>query len=358
MNKPKIFVDLHVLQTVPPNCLNRDDMGSPKTAIYGGARRARVSSQSWKRAMRLMFREIFDEGELGTRTLHLFDVIANEIIKKSPETAREEAMEMAKKVLQDAKAVKPSKKDEDKVEALFFISAQQAKNLATAALGEIEVKDILSLLKEGNSVDLALFGRMVASNAEINCDASAQVAHAISTHAVENEYDFFTAVDDLSESMTDHAGAGMMGTVEYNSATLYRYATVAAHNLFEQLANNKEALEKAIAGFTKAFICSMPTGKQNTFAAQTLPYAVLVTLRADRPLNLAGAFENPIKGQGLAISSAKALEDYAKSSYDDFCAHPLKSYVVGQYLGGLGDKMNLDNMLAKLSADISEEVCR
>ena len=42
--KKRLYVDFHVLQTVPPSCINRDDTGSPKTAIYGGVTRARVSS--------------------------------------------------------------------------------------------------------------------------------------------------------------------------------------------------------------------------------------------------------------------------------------------------------------------------
>ena len=48
----KYFIDIHVLQSMPPSNVNRDDAGRPKTAVFGGTTRARVSSQSWKRAVR------------------------------------------------------------------------------------------------------------------------------------------------------------------------------------------------------------------------------------------------------------------------------------------------------------------
>ncbi|MDR0490493.1 MAG: type I-E CRISPR-associated protein Cas7/Cse4/CasC [Oscillospiraceae bacterium] len=350
----KVFVDLHVIQSVPPNCLNRDDTGSPKTAIYGGVRRARVSSQAWKRAMRLMFAEYFDESALSSRTKYVFGLVADEILKASPNYTNEQAMEKAIKALDSVK-LKPGKKGENKVDALFFMSRQQAKNVAALALEAIDAKDIKKALQEGNSVDLALFGRMVAADPELNCDASSQVAHAISTHRVENEYDYFTAVDDLAREIQDHAGAGMIGTVEYNSATLYRYATVAVHDLYGQLAENDEALEKALQEFTRAFVCSMPTGKQNTFAAHTMPEAVLAVIRTDRPLNLADAFESavrPKEGEGYAPASARALVNRAQEVYDDFCAAPSKSYVVGKLLEGLeSERLNFDDLLIRLSKD-------
>jgi len=361
----RLFVDMHVLQSVPPSCLNRDDTGSPKTAVYGGARRARVSSQSWKRAMRLMFQEYFDESELGFRTKHVLDLVVKEILKKAPDYGQEAAETKAKAVLEKA-GIKLSKKKEKEAEALFFISAQQARNLADVALDNIDDKEIKKALKEGNSVDLALFGRMVASDPSINCDATAQVAHAISTHKVENEYDFFTAVDDRAADVEqDHAGGGHLGTVEFNSSTLYRFATVMIYNtnakgealgLYKELSKSPEALEKAVREFVRAFICAIPTGKQNTFAAHTVPSAVLVTIRTDRPLNLVGAFEKPISGEGLAESSAKALEDYAKMAYDDFCTSPAQSYVVGQYLTELGERLPLEEMLTRVSKEVVEHV--
>jgi len=350
----KVFLDLHVLQTIPPNCLNRDDTGSPKTAMYGGVRRARVSSQAWKRAMRLHFNEEFDSSKLSIRTKCVFDLIAEEIVKKSPELSSEEAQKKAIDALTTV-GLKASGKtpDEKKLDALFFISSQQVKNIAALACGEVTAKDVKAALKADNGVDLALFGRMVATDPSLNCEASAQVAHAISTHLIENEYDFYTAVDDYAKDLQEHAGAGMMGTIEYNSATLYRYATVAAHELYKQLNCESDALDKTIAVFTKAFVCSIPTGRQNTFAAHTMPDALLAAIRVDRPLNLVGAFEKPVKGEGLLSESASAFEKYAKSVYADFCSTPAVSYVVGNYFNDLGKRLSLDDLLTVIGSEVA-----
>jgi CRISPR system Cascade subunit CasC len=353
--KKVVYVDFHVLQNVPPSCLNRDDTGSPKSAVYGGVRRARVSSQAWKRAMRMMFRDHFDPSELGFRTKLVFELVAEEIRRQKSDISAEDALKKAKDVLDKVK-VKASKTkgEEDKLAALFFIGAQQVINLASMALGDAPEKEVLDAIKKNNAVDVALFGRMVADNPLINCDASAQVAHAISTHRVENEYDFFTAVDDLSPE--DNAGAGHMGTVEYHSATMYRYATVAAHNLFEQLGGDGDALSKAIREFARAFVCSLPSGKQNTFAANTIPDSVLVTIRTDRPLSFASAFETPVRGEGLLPASALALEEYALGAYQDFCDSPSKSYIVGRYLTPLGKRLSMNQLLEALGADVVSAV--
>jgi len=354
----KLFMDIHVIQTVPPSCLNRDDTGSPKTAVYGGVRRARVSSQSWKRAMRLMFNEYLDAGQLSYRTLKIFDMVADKILEKSPSYSREDAILLAKEVFKKAK-IKLSKKDADKSDALFFLSNQQAKNLADIALENLEdkqaTKTVVKMLKANNGVDLALFGRMVASNPEINSDASAQVAHAISTHRIENEYDYFTAVDDLSSE--EHAGAGMIGTIEFNSATLYRYATVAVHELYNQLSEDVFVLESALREFIRAFIISMPSGKQNTFAAHTLPYAVMVSLRTDRPLNLVDAFEKPITSSGgFSELSAETFANHTAKVYEDFCSKPASSYILGNLQSELGKKVNIDELLNEATRDAVERI--
>ena len=250
--------------------------------------------------------------------------------------------------------IKEDKKDKDKVEALFFISRQQAEGLARLILTnpKPEKKDVQTVLNAGNGVEISLFGRMVASAPELNVDASAQVAHAISTHRVETEYDFFTAVDDITQE--DNSGAGMMGTIEFNSATLYRYATIAAHDLFCQLHKDPTALETAIREFVRAFALSMPGGKQNTFAAQVLPDAVLVCLRTDRPVSFAGAFEKPITAQaseGYAGPSAQALQKYAKEAYGDFCGAPKATYTTGQHLAECGKQLPLEDLVVQAGAD-------
>ena len=264
MNK-RLYVDLHVLQTVPPSCVNRDDTGSPKTAVYGGVRRARVSSQAWKRAMRTMFREeLLNPEQMGERTKKVLQILAEEIQRIAPE---QEAEKLAKKAMEYV-GLTPSKKNGNDLDALFFLSHFQAKALASLIVeGSSDKKAYHDALEKAPSMDMALFGRMVASDPSLNYDASAQVAHSISTHRVQNEYDYFTAVDDCAPE--DKAGAGHLGTVEYNSSTLYRYATVNLLELAGYL--GKEDAVKAVEVFAEAFIRSMPTGKQNTFANRTLP---------------------------------------------------------------------------------------
>jgi len=345
----KVYVDFHVIQTVPPSCVNRDDTGSPKTAIYGGVRRARVSSQAWKRSMRLMFREHFAEKDLGTRTKKIVEMVAVAIGKKNPSISAEDAQTLAQKIINAAGV---TTKDTE-AKALFFMSGQQAENLAELAVNNPDAskKDAQAALNAGHGVDVALFGRMVADDPSLNADASAQVAHAISTHKVENEFDYFTAVDDRAPE--DNAGAGMIGTVEYNSATLYRYATIAAHELFKQLAEDKEALAKAVNEFARAFIHSMPTGKQNTFANRTVPDAVLVCIRGDQPVNFAGAFEEPVKSrdEGFSKGSVQKLEQYAKDVYADFCGTPKKSYVIGVVPFGESEKISSTELIKQLGKD-------
>lgn len=355
MQKKKMFVDIHVIQTVPPSCVNRDDTGSPKTAVYGGVRRARVSSQSWKHAMRQSFKEQFDESDLGIRTKKIINMVAEQIVILDQTVP--DAENRAKKVI-EAAGVKTKEKDNE-VMALFFLSRKQAENLAKLAISESYDKKIVQeALNKNYGVDIALFGRMVADDPSLNTDASAQVAHCISTHRVDNEYDYFTAVDELSPK--DNAGAGMIGTVEFNSATLYRYSTIAVHDLCDQLIE-AAATAKAVKEFTRAFITSMPTGKQNTFANRTLPDSVMIAIRSDQPINLVGAFELPIApsdGGGYAVASSKKLADYAKGVYSMFAPEPTKSWQIGNGLESIGKAQGISAVLDELESSIDEALVK
>ncbi|MUP50701.1 type I-E CRISPR-associated protein Cas7/Cse4/CasC [Veillonellaceae bacterium M1-70] len=310
MKTNNLYLDIHAIQSVPPSNINRDDTGSPKTAQYGGATRARVSSQCWKKAMRDYFLSHGEAGKVGVRTKDIVTYVAEKIREKDAMKSVDEAMEMADKVINLAGV---STKDY-KAKALFFLGNKQAEELAMAALRNVQDKnEIKMILKENPAIDIALFGRMVADEPTLNEDASCQVAHAISTHAVSGEYDYFTAIDDLSPE--DNAGAGMIGTIEYNSSTLYRYADIAVHELCRQL-GSKEAAISAVTLFIEAFIKSMPTGKVNTFANQTLPQGIIVTLRSDRPVNLVSAFEEPVQAKGgyAKESMAELAAEYKKAA--------------------------------------------
>ena len=302
LTKNRLFLDVHAIQTVPPSNINRDDTGSPKTAQYGGGRRARVSSQAWKRAMREYFYKYSEIRNVGIRSLEIVRYVAKHIAQIEPTKSEEEAIKLAEEVI-NAAGVKTS---DNRVKALFFLGEYQAKGLAEAALrGNTDKNTLQKILRDKPSIDIALFGRMVADDPSLNEDASSQVAHAISTHAVQTEFDFFTAVDDLAPK--DNAGAGMLGTIEFNASTLYRYANVAVHDFAEKLKDKKATIE-ALQLFVEAFSNSLPTGKVNTFANQTLPQAIIVSLRTDRPVNLVSAFEQPIKSSdGYVYQSIEQL---------------------------------------------------
>lgn len=363
-----LYLDIHVIQTVPPSCVNRDDTGSPKTAMYGGAMRARVSSQAWKRAMRQMFKDLFTSDQIGYRTKKLPQLVAEQMCKDDPELSPEDAAksEGIAKTVNEVLELAGVKAGSEKKDALFFVSARQIQNIAELAMEyhrdasskDAKKKKYKSKLEEAvnnePSVDILLFGRMAASNPSLNYDAAAQVAHSISTHAVNNEYDYFTAVDDCCAE--DTAGAGHLGTVEFNSSTLYRYATVNIRELAENL--NAEELKMAVRGFAEAFIRSMPTGKQNTFANRTLPSMVYVTLREDQPINLAGAFERPVAAgdKGYVEASESALIRYAGRVYEDYAAAPMKAWTVGGECGDFARKVNLAELLKEIERE-TERYC-
>ena len=359
------FVDIHLIQSLPPSCVNRDDSGSPKSALYGGVRRLRVSSQSWKRATRLYFNEHLDATDVGIRTKRVVELLADRISAIAPDLA-DSALALAEQVFSAAKikVAPPRGKKDAPAESgyLLFLSTSQINRLAEMATraahaGEkIDPKETKKIFKEEHAVDIALFGRMVADDADLNVDAACQVAHAISTHAAENEYDFFTAVDDeKSRAMEEDAGAGMMGTVEFSSATMYRYATVNLDMLVENLGDRDAAL-RALSVFLEGFCLSMPTGKQNTFANRTLPDSVVVSVRDDQPVSLVGAFEKPVRtteSDGFLTRSVEALARYEHTIEENFGLKPQASFVVS-----LADVPELASLGERITfADLPGKVC-
>lgn len=359
-----IYVDIHVIQNLPPSCVNRDDSGSPKSAVYGGVRRLRVSSQSWKRAARLYFSDLLGASDVGVRTKRVVGLLAAKIADKAPELA-EEAQSLAEGVFNAAriKISAPRGKKDGAQESgyLLFLSTGQVDRLADVAVaarrdgGTLDAKAVKKIFKEEHSVDIALFGRMVADDTDLNVDAACQVAHAISTHAAENEYDFFTAVDDAKRSAEEEdAGAGMMGTVEFSSATMYRYATVNVDLLRENL-GDAEATLKALEVFVKGFCLSMPTGKQNTFANRTVPDAVVVSVRDDQPVSLVGAFEEPVQehsGHGYLRRSVERLAKEAKAIEKNYGLRPLQSFVVSlkdsDAVASLGERVSFADLTGRV----------
>ena len=354
------YVDIHIIQNLPPSCVNRDDSGSPKSAVYGGVRRLRVSSQSWKRATRLYFNDLLDVSDVGVRTKRVAELLAARITEDAPDLA-ETAPDLVGEVFKAAKiklAPPRGKKDATPESGyLLFLSTSQVARLAELAIasarsGEALVaRAVKKIVQETHAVDIALFGRMVADDTDLNVDAACQVAHAISTHAAENEYDFFTAVDDeKSRSEEEDAGAGMMGTIEFSSATMYRYATINVDMLRHNLGNGEAAL-RALEVFIRGFCLSMPTGKQNTFANRTVPEAVVVAVREDQPVSLAGAFEEAVPAMGAhgyVDRSVKALARHAATIEDSYGLTPLRSFVVAltdsDAVASLGERVSFKDL--------------
>ncbi len=320
-------IDLHLIQNFAPSNLNRDDTGNPKDAEFGGVRRARISSQAFKRAIRLhpAFARA-TQVPVAIRTRQIVRNIKQKLIAagKGEEEAKSVAQAFAK-----AYAGKMDK-DGERTSVLLYLSADEIERMAAALLenwqdvleavnqdNEAVFKDLVkTLVKETkyrtSAPDIALFGRMLADKPETNIDAACQVAHAISTHRVNMDLDFFTAVDDLQTS--EETGAGMMGVTAFNSACFYRYASIHWDQLVENLDGDKELARKTVEGFLRAALQAIPSGKQNAFAAQNPPdFALVVVNRDAAPWSLANAFEKPVRPPrfgGLVARSIEALDRY------------------------------------------------
>lgn len=368
------YIDIHVIQTVPPSNLNRDDAGSPKQARYGGVRRARVSSQSWKRATRRHFDETTPAADQATRTRRLQSLVIDRLSERAGLSA-EVAGRVADVLLKSQLKLDAGKK-EGETEYLMFVGLAQLDRLADAvapladALDDLEGKDLETALADvsaqqhlmdGHPIDVALFGRMVADLPQINVDAAVQVAHALSTHPVETEFDYFSAVDDeKARSADEDLGAGMIGTIEFNSATLYRYATVGLHQLEANLGGDREAAIDAAGRFIEGFVRSMPTGKQNSFANRTLPDAVVVAVRSDQPVNLVSAFEAPVRGEGLsqrslrclAAEQAAVVQNWGGAPSSIHATYRLNENTPEEVLAQFGESVPFDDLVAAVQADL------
>lgn len=316
-----LFIEFHLIQNFAPSNLNRDDTGAPKDAIFGGQRRARVSSQCLKRSAREWFcsSSLINNDFLGIRTRHLDRTLISELRSIGVENTDvfNEIVKLAlkEKKAKDEKEKEKPEKDAQKEKVLSYllylslpeigafrdlVNNHQETLKSLAAKKKIKASDIPEDLKKAvkeclirsKAVDIALFGRMLADLPEQNQYAACQVAHAISTHRVEREFDYFTAVDDKGDA--DETGAGMIGQVEFNSATFYRYAVIDPRKLVANLKGDRELALTGIGAFTEAMARAIPSGKQNSFAAHNPPSFIGVVIRHASPFNLANAFEKPI----------------------------------------------------------------
>lgn len=380
-------LELHILQSFPVACLNRDDLNSPKTAIFGGVQRARVSSQSWKRAIRELVKEEYETYYGGQRTRLLAGEIKKELIGLKCDDQRAYALAMCL----GHYLAKIDTKNTSRVKTLMFFSPGEIKKLANVLLNLDEEKtstltnafsrlDIAALEKDSDgddeeteddsgekgqskkkksesgekaltpkqftktinailkspigaafrgkdavqvkdASDIALFGRMVANDHSLALEGAAMVSHALSTHKVDNEIDFFSAVDDLQPE--EEAGAGMTGTLEFNSATYYRFAALNLDMLYnknEKDENRKghlnvlspEERKEVVRAFIEATLQAVPGARKNSMNAATLPGYVLGVVRhSGHPVQLVNAFEKPVRaygGKGLFETSLEAMK--------------------------------------------------
>lgn len=368
-------IEFHILQSFPVTCLNRDDVGAPKTAVVGGVTRARVSSQCWKRQVRMEMNEL--GLPMGTRT----KLIGKLIARKCQELgATEEQAEDCGKIIERIfiKEKKESKKaksqsDDDldeKIDAdkdndtLLFLSPQEVEIIANAFKdNDFEPSKVITqkdakkqsaeltkligpIEKAVNAVDIALFGRMVAKAADMNVEAAASFAHAISTHKVSNEVEFFTALDDLQ----DEPGSAHMGSLEFNSATYYRYVSLDLGQLVQTLGAND--LKQGIAAFTQALFVAVPNARQTTQSGASPWEFARVLVRKGQRLQV--PFEQPVKarGEGYLQPSIEALKSYLdkKEKLSGSLFGKIASYDWGE-----DENFSIDALIAALQSHVKDE---
>lgn len=308
------FVQLHLLTVYPPANLNRDDLGRPKTAVFGNVTRLRVSSQSLKRAIRTSdgFRAAL-AGQLGDRTKRIGELVERHLLDHgiAAETARRHARTVADCF---GKLKKEDDDDPTHTEQLAFVSPTERElaldaglRLARGEVTEVGVKDVLR--RTDKAVDIAMFGRMLADDPDFNREAAVQVAHAITTHKAVVEDDYWTAVDDLKSAEED-AGAGMIGDAGFGSGVFYLYVCIDRALLVRNLGGDAALAARGIAAFVEAAATTSPRGKQASFASRARASFIMVEKGDDAPRTLAVAFMKPVEDaeMGLLAASAEQLK--------------------------------------------------
>ena len=306
------LIELHILQSVPVSCLNRDDAGNPKSAVFGGANRARVSSQAWKRAIRIHARENFPNLPFkGIRSRFLLEPLT-EALKKHGAPKPTETAEAIAKIFSPLRSEK-DRKISDTTTAVF-LSPAEIDSIAAAVVAGKTPSNAAKNAQRNDAADIALFGRMVACDSSLNVEAAALFAHALSTHAVDHELDFYTAVEENppvsdGETSTD-PGAAMMGNLGFTSATYYRYVALNLNQLAANLPGiEPEELNKIVEAFLRSTLEAIPGAREATMNAQTRPGFVLGCYREKgSPVQLVNAFERPVTTScGVLEKSASLL---------------------------------------------------
>ena len=330
-------IEFHILQSFPVTCLNRDDVGAPKSAIVGGVLRARVSSQCWKRQVRLA---LPDFGiRLGVRSKKIASLLANacRTVGASEEQATHCGEAMAVFFSDDTLLFL------SEAEAAAFAAYAQEKDFDAASLKDKELVKVAKKVVNNtlDALDIALFGRMVAKAADMNVEAAASFAHKVS-----NEVEFFTAVDDCKTE--DESGSAHMGSLEFNSATYYRYVSLDLGQLAQTLGEDAD-MKTAVAAFVKALYVAVPSARQTTQSGACPWEYARVLLRKGQGLQ--ASFEQPVKsqGEGFLSPSKSALKDWLHT----------KEKLSGSLFGKQGDYEwgeDLDYSIDRLIADLQSHL--
>ena len=352
------FIQLHFLTAYPPSNPNRDDQGRPKTAIYGGVTRLRLSSQSLKRAARLSdaMRNGL-EGHMGARTQRLGDEVRQHLLDKG--AAEKRAGEISKAVADTFGKVDEgaTKKDPShiRIRQLAFVSPDEraaafdwAEKMLAGEKKPDKLKQIILRTADG-AVDVAMFGRMLADDPGFNREAAVQLSHAITTHKAVVEDDYYTALDDLKRPAED-MGAGFVGEAGFGSGVYYLYACIDTDRLIENLAGDRSLARRSLTAAVEAFATATPSGKRNSYAHHTRAGYIRGEAGPQQPRSLASAFFKPVSGEDLMADSVKALEQMAEK-FDRAYGPQANSHIVMNVASGDGDLAGIKDFASQQISD-------
>jgi CRISPR system Cascade subunit CasC len=309
------FVQLHLLTSYPPACLNRDDLNRPKTAIMGGVQRLRISSQSLKRAWRMS--DVFQEAlsaHIGTRTKEIGLRVHKRLM--AADVAEKSAKEWAQKIAGPFGKLKRPSQDNPlqdlEIEQLVHFSPEEVAAIEALAdtlarENRAPTDDELKLLRDKHrATDISLFGRMLAEKPSYNIEAACEVAHAITVHKVAVEDDYFTAVDDLNTRQED-VGSAHIGEQGFAAGLFYLYVCINRDLLQENLSDDAGLTQQTLRALTEAAATIAPGGKQKSFASRAYASYILAEKDSHQPRSLAVAFLKPVREGDMLHDAITAL---------------------------------------------------
>ncbi len=375
-------IEFHILQSFPVTCLNRDDVGAPKTAVVGGVTRARVSSQCWKRSVRMALHDVGGV-ELGVRTKLIGKLVEDAckelgaddssakkcglsveaIFSKDAKKKLDDAEKNSGTLFDETELASSDDSDDTKSDTLLFMGKSEIRKIAEAfqkanfnykeVLGKNPDKELpkiigkaeFALSKELDGLDIALFGRMVAQAPTMDVEAASSFGHAISTHKVTNQIEFFTALDDFSDAQ----GSAHMGSLEFNAATYYRYVSLDLGQLYETLGNSDEFFPQAIEAFVKALYVAVPSARQTTQAGYCLWDYAKVLVRKGQGVQL--SFETPVKPKDGGYLQPSIEEVQKQISRKEKLSGSLFGKIA-EFEFGLDENFSIDKLVESLKNSV------